>query len=242
MLMHRAFREGRRVFVSPPINHFPLHEDAAFSLLFAGGIGVTPMIPMAHRLHALGRPFELHYSAASRATAGFLRDLAEVPWRDRVRCHFKDEGGRADLAALIPDYGPGCHIYTCGAARFMDGVFAAAMAHGWPEQAMHREFFSVPEPADRVNHPFVVRLAKSGRSFEIPAERSVADVLADAGVRVDTKCSDGICGVCAADYLPRQSDEIEHRDYVLSTGEREHRMILCCSRARHSGAVVVIDL
>jgi ferredoxin-NADP reductase len=230
------------VFVSPPVNHFPLHEDATLSLLFAGGIGVTPMITMAHRLHALGRPFEFHYSAASRSSAGFLADLAQAPWCDRVRCHFKDEGERADLHRLIPDYRDGCHVYTCGAARFMDGVFEAAAAHGWPEDAMHREYFSVPDAPDYVNHPFTLRLARTDRTLDVPPDRSATDVLAAAGVRVDTKCSDGICGVCAVAYDAAASDAVEHRDHVLSARQREHKVILCCSRAKAPGGRIVLDL
>ncbi|MCW5629632.1 MAG: 4Fe-4S dicluster domain-containing protein [Rhodoferax sp.] len=241
-LMHRAFREGRTVFITKPTNHFPLHEDAPLSLLFAGGIGVTPMIAMAHRLHALGRPFVLHYSAASRKTAGFLDDLAQVPWKDKVQYHFKDEGARADLPALMPPYVAGAHVYTCGAPRYMDGVFEAGAARGWPEQALHREYFSVPDADAWVNHAFTLRLRVSGKTLEVPADRSATDVLARAGFRIDTKCSDGLCGVCATPYDAGASGEIEHRDFVLSRKEREHKIILCCSRAKEAGGELVVDL
>jgi len=242
MLMLRAFREGRRVFVSPPRNHFLLHEDATRTLLFAGGIGVTPLIAMAHRLHSLGAEFELHYSAASRSAAGFLDEIGRAPWKARARLHLKDEGGRADLDALVPPYAAGHHLYTCGSPRFMDAVFSAAAAHRWPEDALHREFFSVPEVAGRPSHPFRLRLARSGRVVEVPADRSATDALAQAGVRVDTKCSDGICGVCATAYDAAASGAIDHRDYVLSAKEREGKVILCCSRAREPGAEIVVDL
>lgn len=241
-LMHRAFREGRTVFVSKPANHFPLVEDASLSLLFAGGIGVTPMIAMAHRLHALGRPFVLHYSAASRASAGFLHDLARVPWKDRVCYHFKDEGARADLPALMPAYQAQAHVYTCGAPRFMDGVFAAAATRGWPEESLHREYFSVPEAQAWVDLPFVLRLSGSGRTLQVPADRSATEVLNEAGIRVDTKCSDGLCGVCSMPYDAAASGEVEHRDFVLSRKEREHRIVLCCSRARQAGGEIVLAL
>jgi ferredoxin-NADP reductase len=99
-LMHRIFSEGRRVFISPPINHFPLEETASRTLLFGGGIGITPMIAMAHRLHAIGAAFSLHYCIRSRDTAGFLDNLANVPWADKVHLHVSSEGTRADLAAL----------------------------------------------------------------------------------------------------------------------------------------------
>lgn len=241
-LMHRAFREGRQVFVSKPANHFPLHEGATRSLLFAGGIGVTPMIAMAHRLHALGQPFELHYSAASRRSAGFLADLAQAPWTASVRCHFKDEGSRADLGALVPDHPPGAQLYTCGAARYMQAVFDSARAHGWPDDALHREYFSVPEGEATRNQPFVLRLARSGRRLDVPADRSATEVLAQAGIAIDVKCSDGLCGVCATRYDAAASGEVEHRDFVLSQQERARRVILCCSRARQPGGEIVLDL
>jgi ferredoxin-NADP reductase len=241
-LMHRAFREGRTVFVGRPVNHFPLHEDATRSLLFAGGIGVTPLIAMAHRLHALGRPFELHYSAAGRRHAGFLDDLARAPWAGRVQLHFKDEGRRADLAALVPPYAEGMHLYTCGSPRYMDAVFAAAAARAWPEHALHREYFSLPEEPPWVDKPFTLVLARSGRRLEVPAERSATDVLTAAGVHVDVKCSDGLCGVCATAYDAAASDEVEHRDHVLSSAERAHKVILCRSRAAHEGGVLTVEL
>ena len=241
-LMHRVFREGRQVFVSRPANVFPLHEDASFSLLLAGGIGVTPLIAMAHRLHALGRPFALHYSVPSRGRAGFAADLAAAPWAGQVHWHVKDEGGRADLATLIPPYVPGGHLYTCGSARYMDAAFAAAATAGWPEEALHREYFSVPDAEQRPRLPFRLKLARSGRVLEVPAERSATEVLAEAGLAVDVKCSDGLCGVCATRYDAAASDAVDHRDVVLGRREREERVILCCSRTEQAGGTLVLDL
>lgn len=241
-LMHRAFREGRQVFITKPSNHFPLHEEASMSLLFAGGIGVTPMIAMAHRLHALGKPFALHYSAASRKSAGFLHDLEQAPWKDKVHFHFKDEGARADLVALTPAYEAGMHVYTCGAPRYMDGVFEAATARGWPEEAMHREYFSVPEADAWVNRAFVLQLNRSGKTLAVPADLSATDVLAQAGIKVAMKCSDGLCGVCATAYNAADSGEVEHRDFVLGKRERAGKVILCCSRMVEEGAVLSVDL
>ncbi len=241
-LMHRAFRQGRRVFVSRPRNHFALHEDASHTLLFAAGIGVTPLIAMAHRLHAIGKPFELHYSAASRRSAGFVAELAAPAWAARVHWHFKDEGKRADLPALLPRHVPGMQVYACGAPHYMDAVFEAAAAKGWPDEAMHREYFSAPAAEAWVNLPFVLTLERSGRRLDVPADRSATEVLAAAGVTIDVKCSDGLCGVCATRYDAAASGEVEHRDFVLGRKEREQRVILCCSRTRHAGEVIVLDL
>ena len=239
MLMHRAFREGKRVFISRPSNLFPLAPDATHSLLLAGGIGVTAMITMAHTLHRQGQSFDFHYSAASRQSAGFIDDLTDAGWASRVQFHFKDEGHRVDLKQVIPNYASGMHLYTCGSARYMDGAFEAANEKGWPEDALHREFFSVPEAPEYVNQPFTIKFASNGKSFDVPADKSATDVLIAAGIHIDMKCSDGICGVCATGY---ESGDIDHRDYVLSSKDREKRIILCCSRARDAGGVITLSL
>ncbi|MEW2916118.1 reductive dehalogenase [Ruegeria sp. ANG10] len=238
-LLHRIFNEGRKVFISKPINHFELDETATKTFLMGGGIGVTPMIAFAHRLHALGKPFALHYSASTRASAGFLDELAAMPWAEHVHFHFTDEGTRADLDAILSGYHPGWHVYTCGPDRYMDGVIQAAEAQGFPEDARHLEYFSVPEQPEYENHPFTLRLAKSGRELIVPVEKDAAQVLTEAGIHVDVKCSDGICGVCKCGVI---SGDIEHRDFVLSNQQRADAMILCQSRAAQPDGVIEIDL
>ncbi|MEM9048296.1 MAG: reductive dehalogenase domain-containing protein [Pseudomonadota bacterium] len=238
-LLHRIFSEGRRVFVSRPINHFPLAEGARKSLLMGGGIGITPMIAMAHRLHAIGAEFALHYSVPSRPAAGYLRDLAAAPWSDRVALHVSDEGGRADLDAVLAGYRPGYHVYSCGPERFMSAVMAAAERGGYPEEARHLEYFALPEEPDYVNHPFALRLARSGRVIRVEAEETAADALLAAGIHVDVKCADGICGVCQCGLV---SGDVEHRDFVLSAAQRKTTLILCRSRAIEADAVLDIDL
>ncbi|MFN3954041.1 MAG: 4Fe-4S dicluster domain-containing protein [Pararhodobacter sp.] len=240
LLMHRVFREGRKIHISPPRNHFPLDEAAPFSLLMGGGIGITPLLTMAHRLHALGRDFALHYSAASRESSGFATEIEAAPWAARAQMHFSRESGRADLGGLIPPWRAGMKLYTCGGERYMEAVFAAAHAAGWPETALAREYFSVPELPDYVNHPFVLELMRSGHRLEVPAGCSATDVLAEAGIPVATKCSDGICGVCATRHAG--NTEIEHRDFVLSAEERQSKIVLCCSRPRQAGGVLRVDL
>ena len=237
-LMHRIFEEGRRVFVSHPINHFPLVEDAKFTMLMGGGIGVTPMIAMAHRLHALGRDFALHYSCSKRASAGFLDDLAAMPWADKVHYHFSDEGTRADLTKLL-QYNEGFHVYTCGPDRYMQSVIEAAEAGNYPEEARHLEYFSPPEQPEYENHDFTLKLAKSGREIRVSADEAATDALREAGIHVDVKCSDGICGVCKCGVI---SGEVEHRDFVLSKAQRAGEMILCQSRAADPDGVIEVDL
>ncbi|SHH18460.1 reductive dehalogenase [Marivita hallyeonensis] len=237
-LLHRVFTEGRKVFISHPINHFPLVEDAKFTWLLGGGIGVTPMIAMAHQLHALGRDFALHYSIPSRADAGYLEDLQSVPWASQVHLHVSDEGSRIDLATTLPKYTDGHHVYTCGPDHYMQAVMEAAEAKEFPDDHRHLEYFAVPEQPAYENHPFTLRL-KDGRSFIVPADKTATDVLAENGIAVDVKCSDGICGVCKARVL---SGDVEHRDFVLSKAQRADQIILCQSRAARADGEITIDL
>ncbi len=238
-LMHKVFRPGRKTFISTPRNHFPLDESAELTLLMAGGIGLTPLMAMGHRLHKLGKEFVFHYSARSKDQCGFAEELEEVPWSSRVFFHFSIAGGRANLFDLIPVHRRGCRIYACGSDRYMDAVFATAAEKGWPEDDLSREYFVVPEPPERENFPFILDLARSGRTIEVPSDKSATEALADAGIRIDTKCSDGICGVCATNYL---SGDVEHRDYVLSTKERTRKILLCCSRSEDENGVIKVDL
>ncbi|MCA2009762.1 2Fe-2S iron-sulfur cluster-binding protein [Tritonibacter mobilis] len=238
-LLHRIFSEGRRIFISRPINHFPLDESASKTFLMGGGIGVTPMIAMAHRLHALGAKFEFHYSIKSREQGGYLDDLARMPWASKVHLHISQEGTRAAFDQILSGYQPGWHVYTCGAAPYMEAVMTAAEAAGFPEDARHLEYFSVPEQPEYENHPFVLRLARSGRDIHVSAEQTATDALAEQGIHVDVKCADGICGVCKCGLL---AGEAEHRDFVLSKAQRRDAIVLCQSRAADPDGVLEIDL
>ncbi|WGI20980.1 reductive dehalogenase [Amylibacter sp. IMCC11727] len=237
-LMARSFEQGRMVFISKPLNHFPLIENASKSYLMGGGIGITPMVAMAHRLHAIGADFELHYSASRADQAAFDTILRNQPWSNRVSLHYSDQGSRADLAHIL-QFKDGAHVYTCGPDAYMASVLDTATANGFPEDNRHMEYFSVPEQPEYENHAFTLKLAKSGRSFDIPADKSPTDVLQEAGVQIDVKCSDGICGVCKCGII---SGEVEHRDFVLSNKQRETALILCQSRAAKANGVLEIDL
>ncbi|WP_339639947.1 reductive dehalogenase [Jannaschia helgolandensis] len=238
-LMHRIFTPGRRVFVSRPINHFALNPEASHTVLMGGGIGITPMIAMAHELHGAGRCFEMHYSGRSRAAMGFLDDIAGAPWANHATLHVTDEGSRADFGRILSGLPEGTHVYTCGAEPYMAAVMAEAEAAGIPESARHLEYFSVPEQVEYENRDFTLRLVRSGRELHVPADSSATDVLTKNGVPIDVKCSDGLCGVCKCGLV---SGDVEHRDYVLSKAQRETTIILCQSRATERDGVVEIDL
>ena len=154
----------------------------------AGGIGVTPLITMAHRLHALGKDFVLHYSARSEAKSGFAASPKAMAWADKVFFHFSADSGRVNFDELIPEYRSGFKLYTCGSDRYMDAVFETAEVKDWPEEGLSKEYFSVPEAPDYVNHDFVLELTRTGRSIAVAKEESATDALAAAGLPVSAKC------------------------------------------------------
>ncbi|MDA9206629.1 2Fe-2S iron-sulfur cluster binding domain-containing protein, partial [Planktomarina temperata] len=113
-----------------------------------------------------------------------------------------------------------------------------ARSIGYPEAALHAEFFTVPEPPEWENHPFEIERA-NGQKIPVTATQSASDALIAAGIPVDVKCADGLCGVCKCTVL---SGEVEHRDFVLSAVQRETTVILCQSRAAEAGGVLKLDI
>lgn len=238
-LMHKIFTEGRRIFISRPINHFPLAPDARGHILMGGGIGVTPMIAFAHECHARGADFALHYSVSTQEAAAFASVLEHVPWADRATIHVSETGTRVDFDQLLAGYTPGWHVYACGPVAYMVGITQAATRQGFPGAAQHTEYFSVPEVPEYENHDFTLKIASTGQELHVPADKAATDVLAENGIAVDVKCADGICGVCKCGVI---EGDVEHRDFVLSNQQRQSAMILCQSRAAAPGGVVEIDL
>jgi len=239
--MHDAVNEGDELSVSLPRNHFALASVPAKHLLLAGGIGLTPLLCMAQHLDRTGKDFELHYCARSRSRAAFLERLADASWAERVHYHFddEDEHQRLRLDALLKDATPDTHLYVCGPQGFMNAVLDEARASGWPESRVHYEFFSAPTLDTSTDGSFEVCLARTGKTVTIPADRTVTQALADAGVDVPVSCEQGICGTCLTRVL---DGEPEHRDLFLSPEEqsRNDQFLPCCSRSK--SRKLVLDL
>jgi len=237
--MHEHVQVGHTLRISEPRNLFALATEARSHLLIAGGIGITPILAMAHELSAQGADFALHYCFRSPARGAFLAALADAPWAQHVTLHDDSRGDRLDAAALLNAPAPDRHLYVCGPAGFIDAVLSAAHAAGWPEAHVHREFFSAA-PTDRHgDQPFEVELARSGRVFQIPSQRSVFEVLDEAGVEIETSCEQGICGACVTRVLSGTPD---HRDQFMSETEhaKNDQFTPCCSRAKSPR--LVLDL
>lgn len=239
--MHEQLQVGQKLLVGEPRNLFPLAEDARRSLLFAGGIGITPILCMAERLHRLGADFELHYCARSAERAAFVEHLQAAPFAERVQLHFDDGPAtqRLDAAALLADPDPGTHLYVCGPGGFMEHVLSTAKAQGWDEQRAHREYFAAAPTSHEHDGSFAVQLASSGQIIQIPADQSVAEALEASGILIPLSCEQGICGTCLTRVL---AGEPEHRDLFLTEAEQAQndQFTPCCSRAK--SPLLVLDL
>ncbi|KMO29529.1 PDR/VanB family oxidoreductase [Methylobacterium aquaticum] len=228
--IHAQFQVGRRVTISAPRNNFPL-ASAAATVLVGGGIGITPLLAMAHHLHAVGLPFRLHYCARARAKAAFLAELAEAPYADSVQLHFDDGGPdqRLDPSRDFPAPSEGAHLYVCGPTGFMDWVIGSATKLGYPDAQVHKEYFGAE--VDASGGAFEVELSRSGRVVPVAAGQSIVAALKTVGMRVEVSCEQGVCGTCLCDVLEGVPD---HRDSYLTDDEKggNDQMMLCCSRAK----------
>ncbi|WP_414820394.1 PDR/VanB family oxidoreductase [Variovorax sp. Root411] len=237
--MHDSVRSGDVLRVSAPRNHFPL-VDAPRSLLLAGGIGVTPILAMARALHAQGRDFEMHYCGRSASRMAFLEELASAAFASSVVLHADDvPAQKFDAQRVLAHPAGHTHLYVCGPNGFMDHVLETARRLDWPETQLHREYFAGVATALATDGSFEVRVASTGLSCQVPAGKTVTEVLAAHGVEVPTSCEAGLCGTCLTRVLEGTPD---HRDSFLTDAERaaNDQFTPCCSRAL--SPLLVLDL
>jgi tetrachlorobenzoquinone reductase len=233
--IHDELHVGKTVKISPPRNDFRLKEDAAHTVLLAGGIGITPIWCMVQRLAELGRAWQLHYACRSRADMAFLDALEKMV---SAQFHFDDEaaGKFLDVAGIVGAAPKDAHLYCCGPTPMLK-AFEAATAN-WPREQVHVEYFTAKEEPARKGG-FTVELARSGQEFFIPEGRSILEVLLDEGVDLDYSCELGICGACEQRVI---SGIPEHRDSILSEEEQaeNRRVMICCAGCKSER--LVLDL
>jgi vanillate monooxygenase ferredoxin subunit len=230
--IHDRLHVGDHLHISVPRNHFHLHEAAAYSILFAGGIGITPLLAMSRRLFEIRAPFELHYCCRKREDAAFLGDLSKIVAPDRLQLHFDnaDHDQLLTPSLVIAGAPKSTHFYVCGPTGFMEWILAHLETGAIAGGCVHREYFSNDLSGHATSGEFSIVLAKSNMRFSIPAERSIADVLQDNGVNVPVSCMQGICGTCVTRVLSGVPD---HRDVYLTAEEHStnSQITLCCSRS-----------
>ncbi len=229
--VHRKYQVGSKIQIGVPRNHFPLNEDAGFILLFSGGIGLTPLLAMAWRLHELGRPFAWHISARSRSRLPFSKELDALPFRDRIVLHIDDEqnGKLLDAGDILRSASKDCHVYVCGPRGYMAFIEETARRVGVANERFHQEYFGAE--IDTTGSPFTVIAVRAGRSIEVGGTETILSALQREGIEVETACQNGVCGTCLTKVIEGRPD---HRDMVLTDVEKaSNEMIaVCCSRSQ----------
>lgn len=235
--VHEGLQEGQILRVGAPANLFPAPRTARHTVLVAGGIGITPILALARVLQREGASFEVHDAWRDAAGAAFREEL-EALAPGRVRHHDAAAGQRLDFTTLLADRPLGTHLMICGPAGMVEAAFAAGRALGWPPSALHTEAFAAAAGGE----PFTVALARDGRRLDVPADRSLLDVLEDAGTAVQALCRGGACGRCETAVLDTAGGTLLHADVILDEAERAagRRILPCVSRYR--GRCLTLDL
>ena len=238
--VHEELGVGMVINISPPRNNFPMHEAAGHTVLVAGGIGITPLLCMARRLHDLGRSLELLYFTRSRRSAAFLDVLDSLDIQ--MTLHFDDEqGGPPDLKRVLADrqHISDVYLYACGPTLMLSAFEQSCTALGLKNA--HVENFMATEQttaADSLS-TFTVELARSKKIITITPAKSILDKLLEAGIEVSHSCFEGVCGSCETRVLAGEPD---HRDSVLNAQERAANMTMMVCVSGCKSAILRLDL
>jgi ferredoxin-NADP reductase len=224
--VHADLHDGAVVRVRGPRNHFPLVASPHY-LFIAGGIGITPMLPMIAEAEAAGADWRLVYGGRKLTSMAFVDDLAA--YGDKVTLVPEDERGMLDLDAELGVPREGTLVYACGPTGLLDAVELHCTT--WPPGSLHLERFSAKAAAPTGNTEFELVLQRSGLTLSVPADQSVFEVCKKAGISVVGSCLEGICGTCETEVV---DGDVDHRDSVLNEEEREANeyMMICVSRCR----------
>jgi ferredoxin-NADP reductase len=225
--LHEAVGIGSQLMVSPPANLFRLADTAGRHVFIAGGIGITPFIAHMQALERQGGRYVLHYTFRGADSAAF-GDMLEPRRRDGlVQLYDTATGTRPDIAAIAADLSPADHLYVCGPISLIDAVTAAAVGRIAPEH-LHVERFAAQPLYDGAT--FTVQLARSGATIEVAADESILTAIErQTDIAVDCLCREGYCGTCETALL---AGEALHRDQYLDEADRQHKIMICVSRAK----------
>jgi ferredoxin-NADP reductase len=229
--VHEILRPGMTVSAAGPRSNFKL-IDAEHYLFIAGGIGITPLIPMIHQVSAKEKDWQLLYGGRRRSSMAFVKELHELG--PVVTITPEDEFGLLDLKGSIESLSSDAEVYCCGPEGLIAAVEATCSALGRPAPRVER-FGARPsissEDATEANHEFDVVLSESGQRLTVPVDKTIIQVLKDADYFVLTSCEEGYCGTCETEVLSGIPD---HRDEYLDDEERasNQRMMICVGRSK----------
>lgn len=226
--IHQNAQIGSKLRIGGPRNHFRFEESNEPVIFFAGGIGITPIVPMILAAKASRRPWTLHFVAATRANMPFLDEVLELG-AENISLYPRDERDRPDISAILVAASAGVAVYACGPESMMEDVEAAGGEHG--DIDVHVERFTPRDFGDeRGLDEFEVEFEYSGKTVQIGKDDNILDAARAAGIEVISSCQEGTCGSCET---PVMSGTPIHLDSVLSEKERQENkcMMICVSRS-----------
>jgi len=232
-----SLETGAELLVGEPANHFELPLGAPQYLLVAGGIGITPLVGMAQTLAARGADVRMLYAARNAAEFA-LHDVLRASLGERLRTFADTSGQRIAFADEIEALHAEALLLTCGPLPMLDAVRTAWAQSGRPPANLRFETFGNSGAA--ANEAFWVRLPRHEVELQVPADRTLLDVLNDAGIDTLFDCRRGECGLCAVDVLETHG-RIDHRDVFFSADEKQDNRRLCACVSRVSGGGLVLD-
>ena len=237
--MH-GLKEGMELEITVPKNNFVLYENVRRYILISGGIGITPLLSMAHRLDELDKHFEFHICSRTKEEVPFSYELQNWSFAPMVEIHAnQNDHPSIDLDKVLSEPNHDTLIYCCGPAGFNQWVKSTALDLGWNATHIKQELFSMDTKVFSEPKAFNLKMEKSGKTISIPADRSIIDMIELENVSVNYSCLQGTCGSCITKVV---AGDVDHRDAFLTEAEKleNEKMCLCVSRAK--GADLAIDL
>jgi len=238
--MHEAITVGTTLKLSTPKNNFVLYENVQKYILISGGIGITPMISMAHKLTELDKHFEFHICAKDEAFIPFQYELSNWSFAPNVEIHLDKEGRSSiDISKVLAKPDDNSLIYVCGPTGFNKWIKNEGLNLGWDSDQIKEELFSVDHSELSEATSFEVELRKSKKTITVDKDATIIDALLLNNIKVEYTCLQGTCGTC---ITPVIEGAIDHRDAVLSEEEKMagDKMCVCVSRAKEGR--IVLDL
>ena len=231
--MH-ALEVGQHLILKGPRNAFPYIDSPTGYLFLAGGIGITPILPMLRDVVRRDRPWALVYTGRTRASMPFLDELRAITRGQEERVHLwpDEEYGVPDPARILSVAPEGAALYCCGPVPMIEAVRGVLPADNI--DALHYERFSPPPVLG--GSPFRIRLARTGATLDVGATQSALHAILAVRPRAAYSCRQGFCGTCTVRVL---SGVVDHRDRCLTPADREDHMTVCVSRGEGE---VVLDL
>ena len=240
-LMHEAVQEGDNLEIGSPRNNFLLDETLSHAILIAGGIGITPIIAMADKLHSLGTSFELHYFTRGSEFTAFENRLKNGTYSKRVYFHqgLSIDDTQAKFHEILDNPNKPDQVYICGPDAFMNSAESIALKNRNANAVKLERFAANPALTGAPTKAFDLTLSRTGITLKVEADETILDVLEENNIDVAFSCEQGVCGTCVSEVV---EGSIDHRDSFLSDKQKETNSLMCICVSREANDKLVLKL